>query len=410
LGLCRYDERVEKLSTFGTASIRQRITVEAFLVFVVSLIVMFNGGQGVTHHGVNPPPLILIGLVGATSAPLAIRRLSGMATFWITVVATTVMAIVVYPIGLPLGPAMALYRFATTRRPEANPAVRHMIGMVFGFAVYVGAATIQVKRFAWSELVHGGLLLLLCWFAGERTRLQREHINELRRHAMRERNLAAAEERIRIARDLHDSAGHAINVIAVRAGAARLRHHEDPDRSLAALTTIEDLARSTVGDLDQIVGALRTEADAEESAVPRSLASLNTLMALHAEAGLEVMFNPARSPAEVPATIDQAAYRIVQEALTNASRHGTGTANVELNFNDNGLSIRVTNPVLRRARKQFELKRPGFGLIGATERAKQLSGTLTTQHTNDTFVLFAQLPYPTNSGPAKVSTPKMQSS
>ena len=88
------------------------------------------------------------------------------------------------------------------------------------------------------------------------------------------RLLAAAEERARIARDLHDSAGHAINVIAVRAGAARLRHHEDPDRSLAALEAIEELARRTAADFDRIVEALRETNAAGAVEAPPGLASL----------------------------------------------------------------------------------------------------------------------------------------
>ncbi|MFC7106656.1 sensor histidine kinase [Nonomuraea rubra] len=115
----------------------------------------------------------------------------------------------------------------------------------------------------------------VAWFAGERTRLRREQIAELQERAMRaereaeqERLLAAAEERTRIARDLHDSAGHAISVIAVRAGAARLRHHQDPDRSLRALEAIEELARQTAGEIDQIVGTLRGHGEAADEAPP----------------------------------------------------------------------------------------------------------------------------------------------
>src|SRR5206468_446811 len=114
------------------------------------------------------------------------------------------------------------------------------------------------------QLLHSGLAWTVAWFAGERARLRHLHMADLHerasrseREAERERLLAVAEERARIARDLHDSAGHAISVIAVRAGAARLRHGQEPDRSLLALEAIENLARQTATDIDHIVGTLR---------------------------------------------------------------------------------------------------------------------------------------------------------
>ena len=142
--------------------------------------------------------------------------------------------------------------------------------------------------------------------AGTRLRREqrREQLAELRdralraeREAERERLLAVAEERARIARDLHDSAGHAISVIAVRAGAARLRHQQDPDRSLVALEAIEELARQTAAEIDQLVGTLRDGGSANGVVEgPPSLASLETLVAHHQAAGLEVTLDTAGAP------------------------------------------------------------------------------------------------------------------
>jgi signal transduction histidine kinase len=167
------------------------------------------------------------------------------------------------------------------------------------------------------------------------------------REAERERLLAVAEERARIARDLHDSAGHAINVIAVRAGAARLRHHQEPDRSLLALEAIEEVARQTVEEIDQIVGTLREggSADTVVEAPPR-LASLDTLIAHHQAAGLEVTFHTQGAPRPLASAADRAAYRILQEALTNAARHGAGSVRIELAFGAGAVELTVTNPVL----------------------------------------------------------------
>ena len=134
---------------------------------------------------------------------------------------------------------------------------------------------------------------------GDRVRLRRERITQLvaraeraERDAERERRLAAAEERTRIARDLHDSAGHAINVILVQAGAARLLGERDPERSRAALETIEEVARETLTEIDQLVRALREGDLPSENGgnvePPLGLAGLATLVERHRTAGLAV--------------------------------------------------------------------------------------------------------------------------
>jgi signal transduction histidine kinase len=211
------------------------------------------------------------------------------------------------------------------------------------------------------------------------------------REAERERLLAAAQERARIARDLHDSAGHAISVIAVRAGAARLRHHQDPDRSLAALEAIEELARQTAAEIDQLVGTLREGGPANEVVeAPPSLASLDTLIARQQAAGLEVTLDTAGAPQALGAAADQAAYRILQEALTNAARHGTGSARIELAFGDAALELTVTNPAPTGGPPRSD---GGHGLVGMGERATLLGGNLQAERANGTFRVHARIPY-----------------
>ena len=118
--------------------------------------------------------------------------------------------------------------------------------------------------FPLAELFAEAAFWLAVWIAGDRTRLRRERIAELEqrvqqveREAERDRRLAAAEERTRIARELHDSVGHAMNVILVEAGAARLLRDRDPPRSRSALETIEQIARSTIEEIDRLVRHLR---------------------------------------------------------------------------------------------------------------------------------------------------------
>jgi signal transduction histidine kinase len=222
--------------------------------------------------------------------------------------------------------------------------------------------------------------------------------------AERERRLAAAEERARIARDLHDSAGHAINVIAVRAGAARLRHPRDPDRSLQALEAIEELARQTAADIDHIVGTLRDAAsadgagcgheDVEAVEAPSGLASLDTLVARHTAAGLDVAVEASGAPRALSDPADQAAYRILQEALTNAARHGTGRTLVGLAYGEQAVELTVTNP-MDGVSPTSAATRPGggHGLVGMRERATLLGGDLDARRVNGSFRVSAHIPY-----------------
>jgi signal transduction histidine kinase len=112
-------------------------------------------------------------------------------------------------------------------------------------------------------------------------------------------------------------------VITVRAGAART--WQDPERSQAALELIEQLARQTASEIDGIVGTLRDRSAANEGAdAPLGLASLDMLIARHTAAGLDVSVDSQGKTQPLERAIDHAAYRILQEALTNAARHGTG--------------------------------------------------------------------------------------
>lgn len=372
----------------------------AAAAFVGSLALLAHGGLNAPGTGSESRSLDLLGvlLTAGTALPLLGWRRSPLAVFEATAVASVVLVGLGYPLDLPIGPTVALYLLAASRGQDATWTPRTTLSVVGLLVAYLGAAAADQTAFPGSELLHTGLAWAVAWFAGERTRLRRVHLTELEerarrteREAERERQLAAAEERARIARDLHDSAGHAISVIAVRAGAARLRHHQEPDRSLRALEEIENLARHTVNEIDQIIGNLREDDRANGTiAAPPGLASLDTLIARHRAAGLEVTLDESGTPPTLSGAADQAAYRILQEALTNAARHGGGSAHVELVFARTAVELTVTNPVpaLGPARPSG-----GHGLIGMRERATSLGGDLDAARANGTFRVHARIPY-----------------
>jgi signal transduction histidine kinase len=233
-----------------------------------------------------------------------------------------------------------------------------------------------------APILFGLLVWTATLVAGDRVRLHRERID-------RGRGLAAAEERTRIARDLHDSVGHAINVILVQAGAARLLRERDPARSQAAVETIEDVARQTLGEIDALIRTLRDDAsgNGRVEAQPR-LAALETLIAQHRLAGLVLDVTRQGDQRVLPATADQAAYRILQEALTNAARHGAGSAELTVRFEERELELTVRNPVVHGSVQHDD----GHGLTGMRERATLLGGSLTAGAAGGTFTVHAVLP------------------
>jgi signal transduction histidine kinase len=337
------------------------------------------------------------GLLAACSTlPLVAWRRAPLAVFVFTASASVVLGGLGYSLTLPLGPTAALYLFAASRDEERPWTRRNTWTVVSLLLAYVAAAAVGEGGAPWSEVSHAGLAWAAAWFAGERTRLRREQLAELKERALRaeregerERRLAAAEERARIARDLHDAAGHAINVIAVRAGTARLRR--DPERSQAALEAIEELARKTVGEIDQIVGTLRDRSTGNGAVdVPPGLASLDTLVARHAAAGLDVSVASEGEPRQLESAVDQAAYRILQEALTNAARHGAGAARVELAFREAALELAVSNRAPGESSPRWN---GGYGLVGMRERAILLGGSVEVERANGSFCVRARLPY-----------------
>jgi signal transduction histidine kinase len=362
----------------------------ATVALLASVLVVLHGGRFVSRPSTHNLGAATLFLIAASTLPLWWWRREPLGVFVATGVANVALAAFVYPIGLPVGPAVALYLLAIRRNDADVTLARIGAASAALLLAYVATAALRESTIPGFELVHAALLWAVAWFAGERARLRREQIGDLKREAQRERQLAAADERARIARDLHDSAGHAINVIAIRAGAARLRFEQHPESTLVALQAIEDLARRTAGEIDHIVGVLRERQGDGSVEPPCGLASLGGLVAQHAGAGLEIACTTTGTSPPLGRTLDQAAYRILQEALTNASRHGAGTADVALRYRDDALELCVTNPVTTPCSRE---PNGGHGIIGMRERAALLGGDIHVEHTADRFSVRARLPY-----------------
>jgi signal transduction histidine kinase len=360
-------------------------------VFVLTTLLLASGGVSGDEDARSLDALGVL-LAALASFPLLARRRHPLAAFVAVAIPSAAIAALDYPPGPPIGPTVALF-FVGFYGARTQVGGRLTAAVVFAlFVVHVTAAGFGRDQAPVVPILFGALTWGGAWVLGDRVRLRRERIAELEertrraeRETERERQLAAAEERTRIARDLHDSAGHAINVILVHAGAARLLAQKDPARSQTALATIESVARETLREIDQLVRALREDSDAVE---PPGLAALDTLVKRHRDAGLDVdvIVNGSRRP--LSPAVDQAAYRILQESLTNALRHGNGGAKVALTYGGDALEIGVTN-----AAPNDRPATAGHGIVGMRERASLLGGDVDFQSTNGLFRIHARLPY-----------------
>ena len=342
---------------------------------------------GARHH------LDLLGgaLAAVACFPLLTRRRWPLGVFVLTAAASATMNGLGYGLGPPFGPTFALFFVAIDERTRTR--IRQTAPVVLTmFAIHVGSTRISHSGFPTSPILFGILVWGAAWVIGDQLRHRRHRQAELVERAERERRLAVAEERTRIARDLHDSAAHAINVILVQAGVARLLQQDQPAATHEALTTIEDVARETIGEIDQLVRTLRENTDSVEPEPPTGLAALDTLLERSRIAGLTIHVEIKGSRRTLPAAVDQAAYRILQESLTNAARHGNGTADVEIGYTDQELALDISNPVSPDNSGGSGSENAGHGILGMRERATLLAGTLDTSRNRTRFTVQARLP------------------
>ncbi|GAA2695468.1 sensor histidine kinase [Actinoplanes palleronii] len=233
---------------------------------------------------------------------------------------------------------------------------------------------------------------------GDATRNRHAYLAEVEERARRAEQTREEEargrviqERLRIARELHDVVAHHIAVINVQAGAASHLLDRRPDQVRPALDHIRHAGDTVLKELAAIVGVLRQSDDPEAGTEPtRGLARLPELLDAVAAAGLKVAFERAGAERELPAVVDLAAYRIIQESLTNAHKHGDGHARLTMTYTREGVRIDVVNTVTDHHREG-----DGYGLIGMRERAAAADGTLHARADDQgRFTVHAELPAP----------------
>lgn len=188
-----------------------------------------------------------------------------------------------------------------------------------------------------------------------------------------------AEERLRIARELHDAVAHHVSVINVQAGVASHLLETDPQGARTALVHVRAASQEVIEEMRVMVGLLRTEGNAQLVEPPTpGLTEVPGLVARMRAAGLDVELDDRVGQRDLPTTIGLTAYRVIQEALTNAGRYGTGTARVVIQEVGPTLHVEVSNPSASRTSGEgVPDATTGHGLVGMRERVAAAGGTLT---------------------------------
>jgi signal transduction histidine kinase len=364
--------------------------VDVVLVLVVLWFALAQfGSQGFGQYKdvATEPDALGFGLILIESLALLWRRAYPWPVFLVAIGVSIALVSLGYAVHAPAAVAVGLFTLAA--RPDRGNVWLPIATAAVGFAAIV-AAEIAALGFSLGDYVFPAALVMGAWLVGDRRRTIRQRAAEARERREREQRLTVAEERTRIARELHDSAGHAINTILVQAGAARVLRERDPERSRAAIEAIEDLARETVEDIDRIVGSLREEEDPELAPLP-GIDRIADLVEHQRAAGLEIAVSTNEHESRsAPPLVGRAAYRIAQEALTNAARHGTGSAELVIERRDDAIELTVTNPV-----GVEPATRPGGGrgIAGMRERATLIGGSLQAGREGARFRVRAVLPY-----------------
>jgi signal transduction histidine kinase len=308
--------------------------------------------------------------------------------FPIQVALFTLAASVLYYVVSPAdGPILMTFVVALyTVAAERHLTVAVVLGVGALLAVAFGEASGPVRHMDDVALFMFAGWLVAVVAVGAVIANRRAYLAEAERATEEAANQRATEERLRIARELHDVLGHNLSLINVQASAAL--HRKDPDQAYEALAAIKQSSKEALRELRATLGVLRQVDEQAPVAPGPGLARLPDLVGQAAAAGLEVRTEVEGEVRPVPAEVDLAAYRIVQEALTNVTRHaGVGTAHVRIRYDAGEMSVRIDDDGVGGEGMA------GNGIRGMGERARALGGELTAApRPEGGFRVLARLP------------------
>ncbi|MFG2060365.1 sensor histidine kinase [Micromonospora sp. NPDC048871] len=336
----------------------------------------------------DAPHWAAVVLAALTVAPIALRQRAPVLTTVVILTALIGLSLFRYddfPNG-GLGILIGMFTVATLRP-------RRVAGLVFLAAVAVTAFVYCVHFTApvyWSQVAQVTLVVLGAWALGESTKMWSRRAERLAAQAAQ----AASDERMRIAREMHDIVSHHMSVVSLQAGLAECVVRTDPDTAHTAIATAGEASRQALSELRRLLDVLRLEPESgpEDRSQP-GLAQLEELVTGARSAGLPVDLSVAGRVFPLPPGPDLCAYRVVQESLTNVLKHaGPAIAKVDLEYGTRALTVRISDNGTRDDRPRQPSSR-SHGIQGMRERAELYGGVLTAGHAEGGgFTVLLRLP------------------
>ena len=362
--------------------------VDAVLGTVITLAGLATTvGQADPGDVYRDPDAVSVLLVLAATAPYVVRRRAPLEVLALSTTAVTVLMLRGDDAGaLPLTVLLGMYTVAAHRGTRQIVASSTIVAILL-VVLLVG----DVPEFGVGELVSSAIVFGAAAVAGDAVQTRRRHVALLEREQAVAASHAASDERLRIAQDLHDVVAHSLGIIAVQSGVGMKVIDTDVDEARRSFESISGLSRTSLAEIRRLLAVVRSGEGAPAYAPPPGLSEVPGLARDVADAGLAVDLHVDGAVDHVPASVGFAAYRIVQEALTNTVRHADAhEAMVHIESRRGLLSIEVVDD--GRGPDGHEVR--GHGLIGMGERASALGGSVEVgRGAAGGFRVAARLPY-----------------
>ncbi|HEX6888605.1 MAG TPA: sensor histidine kinase [Candidatus Nanopelagicales bacterium] len=344
----------------------------------------------------RPPDATVYGLIALGAAPYAVRRRWPLPVLVLASIPVLALLALGYSSAV-IGAALFLAAYTVAAYCDAR-----VTSLAVGYAVVVllGVALVAPTTMGIAAMVTNAALFVGAFALGRGAHVRRENVVLLQERAQLaeraradEARRAVADERLRIAQELHDVLGHSLGVIALQAGVGAHVIDADPAEAKASLEAISRTSRTSLAEVRRILGALRTDTGTSGYHPPPGLGALDALAADLTEAGLPVRIHVHGVPDQVPAALDLTGYRVVQEALTNVVRHaGAAQAEVTVRYEDGMVTVQVDDDGRGPAVQGGTTV--GHGQVGMRERVAVWGGTLQTGPRPDGgYRVLATLPF-----------------
>jgi signal transduction histidine kinase len=391
--------------------LRAQVVLDVLIALVCgALLALLSAG--------NDQPVLGIVVIGGFTVALALRRWSpalALTVAWVTAVFQMLTGQTGGPVDLLIAGVMYTTSAYGGRPTRVAGLVSAIVGGIVAAVYSAGQEYARQVSYGSSPteamdstaktgaayLVLVVAILLLPWLGGVVARARRAagmsreaQLLAERDAARADRAVAVEQERVSIARDMHDIVAHSLAVVIAQADGARYALRADPAVADEALTTIGATARRALGDVRELLGALRHE---QGTTPTPDVDDLERLVAQMRDVGLDVQVERSGDPSALPTTTQLAVYRIVQESLTNAYKHGERGAPVRarLTYRPDTVEIDVVN---RRSEDGRAGPGTGHGLVGMRERATMSGGSMTAGPRGDDFAVAVRMPAQPSTG------------